>query len=173
MDITITIPDIDPGSFNNMCEVGCYTGFEHDDDDGIIHCEFETERARGIALARPYRCNGIPGIMAIFKHITGRREACRTEENTDMAMLTTRQAAETMNVSIATVGKLIRNKAIKGVKVGHNWRIPEEELTAYLNRPHDDAEPDAVTSGIEAVPAGDAAETAGAGAGIRAEEAES
>lgn len=40
-----------------------------------------------------------------------------------MEMLTTRQAAERLNVSIATIGKLIRAGEIHAVKVGHNWRI--------------------------------------------------
>lgn len=58
-----------------------------------------------------------------------------------MDMLTTRQAAERFNVSIATIGKLIRGGQIHAVKVGHNWRIPADSLTAYLARPAEPEKP--------------------------------
>lgn len=58
-----------------------------------------------------------------------------------MEMLTTRQAAERLNVSIATIGKLIRAGEIHAVKVGHNWRIPADSLTAYLSRPAEPEKP--------------------------------
>ena len=58
-----------------------------------------------------------------------------------MEMLTTRQAAERLNVSIATIGKLIRAGEIHAVKVGHNWRIPADALTAYLARPAEPEKP--------------------------------
>ena len=58
-----------------------------------------------------------------------------------MDMLTTRQAAERFNVSIATIGKLIRGGQIHAVKVGHNWRIPADSLTAYLSRPAEPEKP--------------------------------
>lgn len=46
--------------------------------------------------------------------------------------LTPEQIAETLQVSPDTIMRLLRDKKLKGVKVGTQWRIKESALEQYL-----------------------------------------
>ena len=49
-------------------------------------------------------------------------------------MLTKRQVAETLSVSIATVNRLLQRGELRGVHVGRSVRISEAEVEAFLMR---------------------------------------
>lgn len=38
-----------------------------------------------------------------------------------------------LKISQNTVLKLLRNGEIKGVKIGHSWRVSEENLRTFIN----------------------------------------
>ena len=46
--------------------------------------------------------------------------------------LTTRELAEELGLSPTTVRRLLEEGRIKGVRLGHWWRIPREELDRIL-----------------------------------------
>ena len=46
--------------------------------------------------------------------------------------LTTRELAEELGLSPTTVRRLLEEGRIKGVRLGHWWRIPREELDRVL-----------------------------------------
>ena len=47
-------------------------------------------------------------------------------------LLTVQEVAEVMRVSRMTVYRLIRAGQLKAVRVGRNYRVREEDLSAYL-----------------------------------------
>jgi len=49
-------------------------------------------------------------------------------------MLSRRQVAETLSVSISTVNRLLQRGELRGVHVGRSVRISESEVEAYLMR---------------------------------------
>lgn len=48
-------------------------------------------------------------------------------------MFTVHEAAELLKVKEATLRSLIKDKQLRAVKVGKEWRITEVDLTAFLN----------------------------------------
>lgn len=48
------------------------------------------------------------------------------------SLYTITEAARWLNVSRATMYRLLRSDAVKGVKVGGQWRIPVAELQKYV-----------------------------------------
>lgn len=51
------------------------------------------------------------------------------------ALLTPKQAAERLNVSYQTIGRLIRNGDIEAVKVGSQYRIHPTTINELIGRP--------------------------------------
>ncbi len=49
-------------------------------------------------------------------------------------MLTIEDVAKRLNVSVATVRRLIDDGELKAIKVRGQWRIREEDYEAYLRR---------------------------------------
>lgn len=47
--------------------------------------------------------------------------------------LTPDQVAETLQVSIDTILRLIRDKKIKATRIGNQWRIKEGDLERFLH----------------------------------------
>lgn len=50
--------------------------------------------------------------------------------------LTPEQAAEILNISPKTLRNWLREKRIRGVKVGREWRILQGDLEDYLQKLH-------------------------------------
>lgn len=51
-----------------------------------------------------------------------------------MTYFTVDEVAEQLRVSRATIMRLISQGKFPGIQVGSQWRIPEDELDAYLKR---------------------------------------
>jgi excisionase family DNA binding protein len=49
-------------------------------------------------------------------------------------LLTPKQVAEKLNISLSMVYKLIRDKRIKYVKIGRSKRIPAEALDEFIQK---------------------------------------
>jgi len=47
-------------------------------------------------------------------------------------LLTPDEIASRLNVSLVTVGRWLREGKLKGVKAGHQWRVRESDLEAFL-----------------------------------------
>ena len=47
-------------------------------------------------------------------------------------MFTIEEVAKHLKLSIRTVRDYVREKKIKGVKVGKEWRVPDSDLQAYI-----------------------------------------
>ena len=48
-------------------------------------------------------------------------------------LLTTREVATRLKVCQETVVRLLRARKLDGFKAGHNWRISEQALEAFIN----------------------------------------
>lgn len=48
-------------------------------------------------------------------------------------MLTVTEVADAMKVTTRTVGDWIRDKKLRASKVGRDWRINPDDLTAFIN----------------------------------------
>jgi len=49
-----------------------------------------------------------------------------------MALLKVRDVAQVLNLTDRTVQRLLQYGVIKGIKVGAEWRIPEERVLQYV-----------------------------------------
>jgi excisionase family DNA binding protein len=49
-------------------------------------------------------------------------------------MLSLEEVAYRLNVSVQTVRRLIDSGQLKGVKVGRQWRVRQEDLDAYIRK---------------------------------------
>ena len=49
-------------------------------------------------------------------------------------LLTRREAARVLGVSLDTVGNLIRTGELRGVHIGKSVRVPQQELNALIER---------------------------------------
>ncbi|MCR9070291.1 MAG: helix-turn-helix domain-containing protein [Alphaproteobacteria bacterium] len=52
----------------------------------------------------------------------------------DRPLLTVHDAAKMLQVQEATVRSWIRDKRIRAIKLGKEWRIAQEDLEAFLNK---------------------------------------
>jgi excisionase family DNA binding protein len=52
-------------------------------------------------------------------------------------MMTPREAAGFLRISLRTLYRLLHEDDIRGVKVGGQWRIPRNELESYVRRKGD------------------------------------
>jgi excisionase family DNA binding protein len=50
-----------------------------------------------------------------------------------MKLLTTEEVAEYLRVTPAMVRSLIRNKKLKAIKIGPEYRITDEDLDLFIN----------------------------------------
>jgi excisionase family DNA binding protein len=49
-------------------------------------------------------------------------------------LLTAKETADVLKVTVRTVYNLLERGELRGVKVGRVWRFSEDELKAYLER---------------------------------------
>lgn len=49
-------------------------------------------------------------------------------------LLRVREVAEALSVSTMTVYRLIKDGELQAFRVGHGWRVPEDDLRSYLTR---------------------------------------
>lgn len=49
-------------------------------------------------------------------------------------LLTTKQTAEVLSLSVQATGKLLRAGEIPGIRIRRQWRVPVAELEIYLQR---------------------------------------
>lgn len=50
-------------------------------------------------------------------------------------LLTVQEAAEYLRVTDQTVIRYIKSEQLEAKKVGRGWRIPEDQLTKFLDQP--------------------------------------
>ncbi len=48
-------------------------------------------------------------------------------------LLTIKETAVRLRVCYETIARYLRAGKLRGFKVGHNWRIKEEDLEAFIN----------------------------------------
>ncbi len=53
-------------------------------------------------------------------------------------LMTPREAAEFLRISLRTLYRLLQQGDVEGTKVGGQWRIPRDELESYVRREIDD-----------------------------------
>lgn len=51
-----------------------------------------------------------------------------------MELLTTKQALELLKIDRKTLYKLLKNGDIPAIKLGAQWRIPEEEIAKLIGK---------------------------------------
>ena len=54
------------------------------------------------------------------------------EDKTQDQLLTPEEAAARLKISRLTIGNWFRSGKLKGLKVGHLWRVRESDLEAFL-----------------------------------------
>jgi len=59
-------------------------------------------------------------------------EALQVENLNPLTPLTPEKVAEILNISVKTLKQWLRERRIKGVKVGREWRIMQRDLVHYL-----------------------------------------
>jgi excisionase family DNA binding protein len=52
----------------------------------------------------------------------------------EVTMLSLEEVAYRLGVSVQTVRRLIENGELKGVRVGRQWRVRQEDLDDYVRR---------------------------------------
>lgn len=55
------------------------------------------------------------------------------EQETKIKVYTTKEMAEILKVTTRTILTYCETGRIKGVKIGHQWRVSEENLRAFIN----------------------------------------
>lgn len=48
-------------------------------------------------------------------------------------LYTCEEVAERLHIKLRTVWKWLRERKIKGVRMGREWRIPDSDLQAYID----------------------------------------
>ncbi len=51
-----------------------------------------------------------------------------------MEVFTPEEVAKKLKINLQTVRKFLREGKLKGIKVGTNWRIPEDRFNEFLQK---------------------------------------